>query len=320
MNFQLHNYQPDIEDLKKVVINGLQSSPKQLHPKFFYDEVGSKLFDKICEQPEYYIPNVEGNIFDIYAAEIIDSMGENCTIIEPGAGSTKKVRFLLERMQNKAPAMYVPMDISAEHLQNSAQQLARDYPNLSVHAVCVDHTKNFQLPSEIAENNCVFFYPGSSLGNFKPPEAVAFLQSLRNKVSGDGALLIGIDTKKSAKVLNLAYNDKAGVTAAFNLNLLTRINSELGTNIDVNKFSHDAFYNQDKGRIEMHLVSKKEQTLYMLGHTFHFDKGETIHTENSYKYSTDEFKSLVSKAGWNIEKVWLDDKQYFSVYFLRASD
>jgi dimethylhistidine N-methyltransferase len=319
MNFQLHNYQPDTEDLKTVVIKGLQHSPKQLHPKFFYDEIGSKLFDQICQQPEYYIPTVEQQIFSQYADEMIECIGSNCVIIEPGAGSTKKIRFLLERMQKNLPTMYVPMDISAEHLQRSAQQLANDYPELSVHAVCVDHTKPFQLPNEIPAHRRVLFYPGSSLGNFKPHEAIDFLQELRNQGGDDSALLIGIDTKKDSDILNHAYNDAAGVTAAFNLNLLTRINSELGTKIAVDRFAHHAFYNEAKSRIEMHLVSKQEQTLHILQHKFHFDAGETIHTENSYKYSVNEFQTLVTKAGWVCDQVWLDDKHYFGVYFLRAA-
>jgi dimethylhistidine N-methyltransferase len=319
VNFQLHNYQPDTEDLKAVVIKGLQHSPKQLHPKFFYDEIGSQLFDQICEQPEYYVPTVERKIFETYIDEIIDCIGMECTIIEPGAGSTKKIRFLLEHMQSNLPVMYVPMDISAEHLQRSAQQLAQDYPELSVHAVCVDHTKPFQLPDTIPDNNRIFFYPGSSLGNFKPAEAIDFLQDLRNRAGDDGALLIGIDTKKSVDVLNHAYNDDAGVTAAFNLNLLTRINSELDTEIDLNNFSHHAFYNEEKGRIEMHLRSKKETTIRILNYEFHFDAGETIHTENSYKYSVSEFQTLANEAGWKVDRVWLDEKHYFGVYFLRAS-
>ena len=319
MTFHLHNYQPNIEDLKTVVTNGLNSSPKQLHPKFFYDETGSQLFDQICEQPEYYIPNVERSIFESYADEIIASINKDTTIIEPGAGSTKKIRFLLEHMQPNYPAMYVPMDISVEHLHSSAQQLSDDYPNLAVHAVCVDHTKQLQLPKEVPTDNRLFFYPGSSLGNFKPLEAINFLQTLRKQVGDDGSLLIGIDTKKNVDILNRAYNDNAGITAKFNLNLLTRINNELNTNIVLDNFSHHAFYNEEQGRIEMHLISKKEQTLKMLGHTFHFDKGESIHTENSYKYSVDEFQDLVEKAGWKADKVWLDKKHYFSVYFFRAS-
>ena len=318
MNFQLHDYQPDIEDLRTVVINGFKQTPKQLHPKFFYDDVGSMLFDQICEQPEYYIPNVERQIFEDNAADITARLGEDCTIIEPGAGSTKKIRFLLENMSANFPHTYVPMDISAEPLRESAQRLAKDYPHLSVHAVCVDHTKPFALPDDIPEQNRLFFYPGSSLGNFKPSEAISFLQDLRSRVGDDGGLLIGIDTKKSLDVLNRAYNDKAGVTAAFNLNLLKRINSELGANIPLANFAHSAFYNQEKGRIEMHLVSKKEQTLQILDQTFHFDEGETIHTENSYKYTVDEFQALSDQAGWKLDKVWLDDDNYFSVYFLRT--
>lgn len=214
--------------------------------------------------------------------------------------------------------MYVPMDISADYLRISAQKLANDYPDLSIHAVCVDHTKPYDLPGEIPAHKRVFFYPGSSLGNFDPDEAIDFLRDIRRKAGVDGCLLIGIDTKKSVDVLNRAYNDAAGVTADFNLNLLKRIQNELDSEVDVAGFYHHAFYNEPKSRIEMHLCSNKEQKLRVNGSTFNFKAGESIHTENSYKYTVDEFSALARKAGWNSEKVWQDSKKYFSVHFLRS--
>ncbi len=315
MNFHFHDYQPTLEDLHSAVVNGLKQSPKQLHPKFFYDEEGSRIFDQICNQPEYYVPDVERHIFETYVDEMLACLGQDCCIIEPGAGSCKKIRFILDRMQ---PAMYVPMDISAEHLSLSAQKLAEDYSHLLIHAVCVDHAKAFELPAQIPSHKRVFFYPGSSLGNFHPDEAIRFLQDLREKAGEDGSLLLGMDTKKPEDVLNRAYNDAAGVTAAFNLNLLKRIQTELDAEIDVDGFYHHAFYNAAQGRIEMHLFSHKEQTLRVNGDTFHFKAGESIHTENSYKYTADEFRALAWEAGWQGKKVWQDGRKYFSVHFLKA--
>ncbi len=315
MNYSFHDYQPEVEGLQTAVINGLSQSPKQLHPKFFYDKKGSEIFDQICEQPEYYIPDVEQRICEIYADEIIACLGENCHIIEPGAGSSKKIRFILNRLKI---ALYAPMDISAEHLHTSAQKLANDYPALKIHAICVDHTKPYDLPNEIHEEKRVFFYPGSSLGNFEPEKAIHFLQDLRNKAGKEGALLIGIDTKKPIDILNSAYNDTAGVTAAFNLNVLTRIENELDTKVNSDSFYHHAFYNEQKGRMEMHLVSHHKQQLHVNGDTFCFKKGESIHTENSYKYTVEEFQILAWEAGWKSEKVWQDDKQYFSIHFLKS--
>ena len=313
MKFHFHDYRPEFEDLQTAVVHGLMQSPKQLHPKFFYDQKGSSIFEQICEQPEYYLPNVERRICENYAHEIIACLGEDCHIIEPGAGSSKKIRFLLDRMN---PAMYVPMDISAEHLRSSAQKLAEDYPHLPIHAICVDHTKPYQLPAEIPGHKRVFFYPGSSLGNFDPAEAIFFLQDLRDKAGDDGSLLIGIDTKKSDAVLNLAYNDANGMTATFNLNLLRRIQNELDSELNAEGFEHHAFYNKQQSRIEMHLRSDREQQVRVNGSIFYFQPGESIHTESSYKYTPDEFKALAWEAGWQSEKLWQDKDKYFSVHFL----
>ncbi len=316
MTYRFHDCQPEFDDFHHSVISGLSASPKQIAPKFFYDEVGSKIFDAICDQPEYYVPAVERSIFETHAEDILASLQvEGCHLIEPGAGSSVKVRFLLDRVR---PAMYVPMDISAEHLRASAARLAADYPGLPVHAVCVDHTKPYALPSDIPATRRVFFYPGSSLGNFDPAEAIRFLRDLRSKAGDDGRLLIGIDTKKPADVLNLAYNDPAGVTAAFNLNLLERLRKELASDVDPARFEHRAFYNAARGRIEMHLVSREAQRVRVNGNAFDFQAGESIHTENSYKYTPDELRQLAWDAGWAGEKVWLDDKGYFSVHLLKA--
>lgn len=315
MNFSFHDCHPESQPLQTEVIAGLSGAPRKLPPKLFYDAAGSLLFERICAQPEYYIPKVECDIYAKHAEEIITSLGEDIHLIEPGAGGSRKVRFILDR---KLPAMYVPMDISAEHLRASAQRLADDYPTLPVHAVCVDHTRPYQLPAAIPAQRRVFFYPGSSLGNFDPGEAIHFLRDLRDKAGDDGALLIGIDTKKPVEILHHAYNDAAGVTAAFNLNLLHRIRNELSADIDPDGFSHHAFYNASRSRIEMHLVSRHDQIVRVNGNTFHFAAGATIHTENSYKYRPDEFRQLAWEAGWVGSQVWLDAREYFSVHLLRA--
>lgn len=316
MKLRFHDYHPQSDDLQRCVMTGFAGSPKQLSPKFFYDEEGSRLFAQICEQPEYYLPAVERRIFQTYADEILRALDlDGCPLIEPGAGSGVKVRFLLNRA---APAMYVPMDISAGHLRQSAQRLAADYPELPIHAVCVDHTRPFSLPAEIPAGRRVFFYPGSSLGNFTPPEAIGFLNDLGDKAGLGGRLLIGIDTKKPVAILNRAYNDAAGVTAAFNLNVLHRIRQELAAELNPDGFRHHAFYNEPFGRIEMHLVSRHNQMVRVAGHTFEFRAGESVHTENSYKYSPEEFQRLAGEAGWTSEKVWLDPQRHFSVHLLKT--
>jgi len=315
MSFYFHDYQPESEDLQSAVLHGLAQSPKALHPKFFYDEVGSQIFNQICDQPEYYVPRLERQILEENAKELVQCLGEGCHLIEPGAGSGIKVRFLLDRVN---AALYAPMDISSEHLKHSAQRLSDDYPELPIHAVCVDHTKQYELPAEIPKDKRVFFYPGSSLGNFSPRDAIAFLQGLRDKAGESGGLLIGIDTKKPSHVLNAAYNDAAGATAAFNLNVLVRLQEELGAKIDLNGFQHHAFYNEQKGRIEMHLKSVWKQQIDIKGQSFQLQAGESIHTENSYKYTPEEFQILAWEAGWKSEKLWLDSQAYFSVHFLRV--
>lgn len=315
MSLYFHDYRPKTEDLLEAVLRGLEQEPKRLHPKFFYDEAGSKIFEVICEQPEYYLPRVEQRIYADNAEEIAARLGRHRPLIEPGAGSGVKVRFLLDRME---PSLYAPMDISAAHLKASAARLAHDYPNIPIHAVCVDHTGEYELPDEIPTKERIFFYPGSSLGNFSPAEALHFLSDLRDKAGDDGLLLIGIDTKKDSDVLDRAYNDAAGATAAFNLNLLERIRNQLDTDLDPVRFEHHAFYNPELGRVEMHLRCVRDHALRVNGQSFHFESGETIHTESSYKYSPDEFLILAKAAGWKGEALWQDADGQFSVHLLRS--
>jgi dimethylhistidine N-methyltransferase len=237
--------------------------------------------------------------------------------VEPGSGSSEKVRMLLDDVR---PHAYVPMDISKDYLLAAAEQLALEYPWLDIHAACIDFTKTMTVPVSDSDSRTVAFFPGSSIGNFEPRDAVRFLKNIAAMVKPHGGFLIGVDLKKEAAILNAAYNDSQGVTAEFNLNLLHRINRELDADIDVNKFEHRAFYNEFQSRIEMHLVSNKNQEIHINGDTFHFKEGESIHTENSYKYSVDEFKSLARQAGFGLLNVWTDESQLFSVQYYQILD
>ena len=317
MNLHFHTAHGHPDDLRRCALAGLAASPKQLPPKFFYDEEGSRLFAQIVEQPEYYLPSVERAILEANGDDIVRRLDlDGATLIEPGAGCANKVRFLIERGH---PAAYVPMDISGAQLRQSAARLAAAYPWLQVHAIEVDHTAPFAMPAAIPSGRRVFFYPGSSLGNFEPPDAVRFLHHLRSQAGTRGCLLIGIDTRKASNVLQRAYNDAAGVTAAFNLNVLRRLRDELGADLDVDGFHHYAFYNERLGRIEMHLVSDRDQCARIDGHTFDFRAGESIHTENSYKYAPQEFQQLATQAGWAAEAVWLDPRCHFSIHLLSVA-
>jgi dimethylhistidine N-methyltransferase len=311
-NIRFSDYHPPLFDFYGEVISGLQQTPKKISPKFFYDEKGSQLFDEICELPEYYPTRTEMALLQDNAAEIADVIGPDCCLIEPGSGSSQKIRLLLDSIQ---PTAYMPMDISKQHLLNAAAKLADEYPWLDIHAACADFTAELVIPESAHEVRKVAFFPGSSIGNFDPREAQIFLQHLSTTVGPGGGLLIGVDMKKDPGVLERAYNDAAGVTAAFNLNLLRRINNELDGNFDLDLFRHDAFYNEGKGRIEMHLRSLCEQTVQVRDQVIHFDINESIHTENSYKYTKLEFQWLAAKAGFTLEKSWVDVDGLFGIYF-----
>lgn len=309
---EFYDFHPALADLKQEVMSGLACKQKKISPKFFYDETGSKLFDAICDVPEYYPTRTELGIIQDNMDKIVDCIGENCVLVEPGSGNSQKVRTLLEVIE---PTAYMPMDISKQHLINAANRIAEDYEWLDVHAACVDYTAPFEMPHDIPHARKVAFFPGSSIGNFEPEDAVRFLELIANMVGKNGGLLIGVDLKKSSETLDKAYNDAAGVTAAFNLNLLSRINRELGTDFDLLGFSHQAFYNENLGRIEMHLISERDQQVVLEDLKFEFEKGETIHTENSYKYSVDEFIALAENAGFESKQVWTDSKHLFSVHY-----
>jgi len=310
--YDLH---PAAADFRVEVLSGLARSSKRLSPKFFYDRRGSQLFDVITELPEYYPTRAEISILKKHGETIADFLGQDCLLLELGSGSSQKIRVLLDALK---PAAYMPMDISREHLLGSAQALAADYPALEVHATCADFAADFELPYCPEHLSRVAFFPGSSIGNFEPAQAHELLQRVADYLGEDGKLLIGVDLKKDAGVLHAAYNDDQQVTAAFNLNLLQRINRELGADFDLQAFSHDAFYNASEGRVEMHLVSRSEQIVTVAGESFDFDEGETIHTESSYKYDVEEFLSLAERAGFVSDQVWMDDRQLFSVHCLRC--
>lgn len=308
-----HDYKPESLDLQGSVIQGLATAPRSISPKFFYDQHGSELFELICEQPEYYPPAVEQRLLETLATEIADLTGTGHILVEPGAGSTAKVRLLLDQL---APSAYVPMDISFDHLIAAATGLATDYPWLPIHAACVDFTHSLPIPDVVPHGPRLFFFPGSSIGNFERDEAGEFLAMVREAAGARGMLLIGVDTRKDAAILNAAYNDKAGITAQFNLNLLHRMRRELGMQCDPEQFTHRAYYNEDTGRIEMHLVSTARQTLYLNHHQFELAEGETIHTENSYKYDPAEFLALAEANGYYGIRHWQDPEHLFCIYLL----
>lgn len=303
------------ENIRREVLDGLLQTPKRISPKYFYDEKGSELFDSITQLDEYYVPRIERSIFSDYSAAICAEMGQDCVLIEPGAGACEKVKWLLPDL---APAAYVPMDISAEFLQKSAAGLRENYPDLTVLPLAFDHTQELSLEGDLPSGPAVFFYPGSSIGNFEPEDAVDFLKDLHNQIDDEGGLLIGVDTKKDPAVLHAAYNDCEGVTAQFNLNVLSHLNDLLGGSFDEDKFEHVAFYNEEAGRIEMHLRSLVDHEVLLGGNQLEFASGEMVHTEHSYKYRPEEFVGLAAEAGFHNKQIWQDDDKLFSVMYFTA--
>jgi dimethylhistidine N-methyltransferase len=297
-------------------IAGLSAHPKRLPPKYFYDQAGSALFERITELPEYYPTRSELGILRDNAAEIAGVFPASCALIEFGSGSTRKARILLDAAP--AIAAYIPVDISGEFLQQQAAELRRDYPGLAVHPVAADFTEAFDVPADVASLPRVGFFPGSTIGNFEPHDAASFLRHVGRVLGPNAVLLIGVDLEKSPEILNAAYNDAAGVTAQFNLNLLARMNVELGADFNLAAFEHHAFYNRERHRIEMHLASCQRQKAHLAGMTIDFRAGETIHTENSYKYTVDSFGALARATGWTPRKVWTDG--LFAVHALSFDD
>jgi dimethylhistidine N-methyltransferase len=299
------------------VAEALSQYPKKLSPKYFYDEAGSELFEQITRLPEYYPTRTELGILRSRGKDINAIIPKNAALIEFGAGATTKVRLLLDECDVGA---YAPVDISGDFLQAQAAELRKDFPGLKVLPVNADFTAPFDLPADIRMMPKVGFFPGSTLGNFEPHEAGAFLRSARDILGHGAQMIIGIDLEKDERTLYDAYNDSAGVTARFNLNVLVRINRELGGNFDLSAFTHRSIYNRDRHRIEMHLISRKAQSVRVLGHNFSFRPGESIHTESSYKYSLERFTELARGAGWRVRESWTDKAGMFSVHALAAWD
>jgi len=295
-------------------IAGLTARPKRMSPKYFYDGAGSQLFEQITELPEYYPTRCELAILQAHGAEIGRMLAEGTALIEFGSGSTRKVRILLDAASTIEA--YVPVDISSEMLVQEAAQLQHDYPSLEVLPVVADFSGLFRLPNDIAGMACAGFFPGSTIGNFEPHQAAAFLQNAAAILGPGSTLIVGVDLAKDAHILNAAYDDAAGVTAKFNLNLLTRMNRELGADFDLDAFRHQAFYNAERQRVEMHLVSRKRQKVRLCGRVIEFGEAETIHTECSYKYTVESFGKLARRAGWTSAAVWTDPQGYFSVQAL----
>lgn len=300
------------EGFKQNVLEGLKKSYKSISSKYLYDERGSELFEKIASLDEYYPTDAETEILETYSDEISDAVGSNSLIIEFGSGSSTKTRLLLKELDDIAG--YVPVDISEDFLFEQADKLRSDFPGLTIKPVAADYTKPFEVGLNGDASQRVIFFPGSTIGNFTPDEAKDFLFQSAEILQKGGGLLIGVDLKKDPDILNKAYNDSEGVTAEFNLNLLQRINRELDGNFDLGRFHHRAFYNESEGRVEMHLVSLDNQAVEIAGETIQFKKGEMIHTENSYKYTIEEFKDLISEE-YTRKKTWLDSNEYFSLHY-----
>lgn len=317
--FALNDFRPRTERFLAEVLTGLRKPQKELPSKYFYDGHGSRLFERICTLEQYYIPCTETSIMEAYIEEMVELIGPRAMLIEYGSGNCAKVRLLLDHLHDVVA--YVPIDIWHEQLLRVAQDLVSYYPDLEVLPVCADYTGDFALPvPKRKSERAVVYYPGSTIGNFDPIPAQHFLEHVAGTCGPGGALLIGVDLKKDPRVLHNAYNDDEGVTAAFNLNLLKRINDELNGDFQLDWFEHYAFYNPREGRVEMHLVSQKEQVVHLGEVTIPFARGESIWTESSYKFSVDEFQQMAATAGLVVKRVWTDRQQWFSVQYLVVAD
>ena len=304
----------DREEFRRAVLDGLSARPRAIPAKFLYDARGSALFDEICELPEYYLTRTETEILKLCAAEIGRRAGPGCALIEFGSGSSVKSRLLIEALPKLA--LYAPIDISREHLDATATQLKRDYPGLKVEPVCADFMG--PVPPIASKGRRLGFFPGSTIGNLTPKEATAFLRNVRTLVGDDGALVLGADLKKDPQRLHDAYNDSAGVTAAFTLNLLRRMNRELHATFDLSAFAHEAFYDEAEGRIEIYVRSLERQTVTVAGQRFEFAAGERVHTEYSYKYDTADLAGLAEAGGFRLAETWTDPERLFAVAYLES--
>jgi dimethylhistidine N-methyltransferase len=317
-DFPLQDSSPSKQQFLRDVLDGLTSPQKTLPCKYFYDAQGSEYFEQICERKEYYLTRTELDIMRQFAPEMAEVLRTGCMIVEFGSGSSLKTRVLLHNLRQ--PAAYLPVDISRDFLQETSRRLAEQYPALQVKPVCADFTKLIELPRiEAPVAHKVVYFPGSTIGNFGPEEAIRLLESIVDLTGRTGGLLIGFDLKKSREILEPAYNDAAGITAAFNLNLLVRINRELCADFRVEQFRHYAFFNEPESRIEMHLVSETDQTVRIGTREIDIVRDESIHTENSYKYSQQQFREITTQVGFKVEKTWCDEHQLFCVQYLSVS-
>ena len=315
---QQASYNRTDNDFLNDVIEGLSQNPKTLKPKYFYDNRGAQLFTEICTTPEYYPTRTEIKILNQNAEDIASQIGDNTALIEYGSGALEKIKILLNFLNE--PVGLIPVDISEDQLFESAKNLENLYPDLEILPVAADFTKPIPIPEfSHPPKRYVAFFPGSTIGNFEPDLAIQFLEGVTKTIGLDGLLLIGFDLKKDIETLLAAYDDQRGITSSFNKNLLSRINDELGGNFNLDTFEHVARYNENKGRIEMHLKSTTEQTVSINKELFEFLEGETIHTENCYKFTKESFTAMSSKAGLYPVKTWTDDQNLFAVMLLRTT-
>ncbi len=310
---------PLLNEILAVAEHGLALKPKRLPSWLFYDERGSALFEQICEQPEYYLTRSEIALMGEHAGSIADCLGTEVRLVEYGSGSGLKTRMLLQHLDRTV--CYVPVEISPEPLRESVQRLASEFPHVPVQPLCADFTKPLRLPiPPRAPRRTVLYFPGSTIGNFEPRDAVLLLRKMRNEMGDAGGILIGVDLKKDPALIEVAYNDRAGVTAQFTLNMLARLNREIGSDFDLSAFAHRARYNPMAGRIETQIVSRRKQQVEVGHSKVSFRADEAIQVEYSCKYSLDEFAALADKAGLAVMQVWTDQQQNFSVqYLVRAS-
>jgi dimethylhistidine N-methyltransferase len=306
---------PDCSFLKEVV-HGLSLPQKTLPSSFFYDAAGSELFEQITDLPEYYPTRAECALLTAHAAAMVQAFGAHGVLVEFGSGSSTKTELLLPHLPRCAA--YAPIDVSQAALRGACSRLAHHFPDLEIVPIVADFAMLPRLPVQLAARSKFGFFPGSTIGNFQPGEAVRLLQHFRKLLEPHGQLLIGVDLKKDRHILERAYNDSQGVTAAFNLNVLARINREIAPVIDLETFAHNAVYNEREGRIEMHLISRRDQSFELGGCRISFRAGETIHTENAYKYTVAQFQDLARSAGWTPERSWKDAKGLFSIHELRS--
>jgi dimethylhistidine N-methyltransferase len=315
--FQLHDFAPVQESFADALVAGLSMPQKAIPPRFLYDDEGSRLFDQICELPEYYPTRTELSILGAEADAIAAAIGPDAALVEFGAGSSRKARLLLDALDR--PAVYEPIDVSRGHLIALAEEVAAAYPRLQVHAVCADYTQPLALPELRPRRRLTGFFPGSTIGNLPAQEARAFLQAWAGQLGEDGLMVVGVDVQKDAAIVLPAYDDAAGVTARFSLNVLARANRELGADFDLAAFRHTPEYDGDTGRLSIHLTSLRAQTAHVQGREFRFAEGERVHVEDSNKYAPDDFRALARSAGYRAEAMWTDPAGLFSVHMLRVA-